>query len=81
MKKIKSIIIELTNNIPKLICIFILMFLSLASIISSCGLVKGERTIYIRDNWFINILSFIIFIALIIFIRRKNRKSENLLQL
>lgn len=78
MKKIKSIIIELTNNIPKLICIFILMFLSIASIISSCGLVKGERTIYIRDNWFINILSFIIFIALIIFIRRKNRKSENL---
>ncbi len=74
MEKFNEIILKIINNVTKVIFIAILIVLTIASIFSTCTLVKGEKTEYHIDNWFLNIICIIISIAVIVFVKRKNIK-------
>lgn len=74
MEKVRNIILNIINNTTRIFFIVILIILTLASIFSSCSLIKDEKTIYLWDNWFINILSIVIFIGIIVFFKKKEIK-------
>lgn len=77
MKKIKDITLTLAHHIPKIIFAIILVFLCVASIVSSCGVAKGEKTVFIQDKWIFNIAVSIIFVALIVLLKIKLKYQQS----
>ena len=70
MNKIKEIITNIANNVIRIVFAIIIIGLTIASIFSTCVILKRETTEYRADNWILNILAIIVLVEIIVFIKK-----------